>query len=129
MSVYLQFQFQYYQVFVTTCSLQDDCVFQTTTNHPYQSAPPAPTQMNLGQVQNLSQVVAPTPNPMGFMPISSSGGVQRPMQPPSPPQAQPVQPAAAPAAPPPTVQTADTSKVPGNSYTYLFICIWEFYVE
>ncbi|XP_057456926.1 protein transport protein SEC31 homolog B [Lotus japonicus] len=89
-------------------------LYNTTTNHPYQSAPLAPTQMNLGQVQNLSQVVAPTPNPMGFMPISSSGGVQRPMQPPSPPQAQPVQPAAAPAAPPPTVQTADTSKVPGH---------------
>jgi len=52
------------------------------------------------------------------MQTPSSAGVQRPgvgsIQPPSPPQPQPVQPAAAPAAPPPTVQTADTSKVPGN---------------
>lgn len=74
--------------------------------------------MNLGHGQNLPQVVAPTLNPMGFMPISGPAGVQKPgvgsMQPPSPPQPQPVQPAAAPAAPPPTVQTADTSKVPGN---------------
>jgi len=52
------------------------------------------------------------------MQTPSAAGVQRPgvgsIQPPSPPQPQPVQPAAAPAAPPPTVQTADTSKVPGN---------------
>jgi len=57
---------------------------------------------------------------MGFMPVPSSGGVQRPgvgsIQPPSPPQVQPVQPAAAPPAPPPTLQTADTSKVPGNCF-------------
>lgn len=79
--------------------------------------------MSLAHGQNLPQVVAPTPNPMGFMPIPGSGGVQRPavgsMQPPSPPQAQPVQPAAAPA-PPPTVHTADTSKVPGN-FSFLFL--------
>ncbi|PNX68692.1 hypothetical protein L195_g064094, partial [Trifolium pratense] len=53
---------------------------------------------------------------MGFMPIPSYAGIQRPgvgsSQPPSPPQPQPVQPAVAPAAPPPTVQTADTSRVP-----------------
>jgi len=71
----------------------------------------------LSHGQNLSQVVAPTPNPMGYMPVSGSGGVQRPgvgsIQPPSPPQVQPVQP---PAAPPPTLQTADTSKVPGNFF-------------
>jgi protein transport protein SEC31 len=36
------------------------------------------------------------------------------MQPPSPTQSAPVQPAVAPAAPPPTVQTVDTSNVPGN---------------
>jgi protein transport protein SEC31 len=74
--------------------------------------------MNLGHGHNLPHVAAPTSNPMGFMPIPSSAGVQRPgvgsSQPPSPPQPQPVQPAAAPAAPPPTVQTADTSRVPGT---------------
>ncbi|KAK7312111.1 hypothetical protein VNO77_35711 [Canavalia gladiata] len=91
-------------------------LYNTTTNPPYQPTPPAPSQVGLAHGQNLSQVVAPTPNPMGFMPVSSSGGVQRPgvgsIQPPSPPQVQPVQPAAAPPAPPPTLQTADTSKVP-----------------
>ncbi|PNX58713.1 hypothetical protein L195_g051051, partial [Trifolium pratense] len=74
------------------------------------------TQMNLGHGHNLPRVAAPTSNPMGFMPIPSSAGVQRPgvgsSQPPRPPLPQPVQPAAAPAAPPPTVQTADTSRVP-----------------
>ncbi|KAL2982866.1 hypothetical protein AAZX31_12G010300 [Glycine max] len=86
-----------------------------TTNPPYQPTPPVPSQVALSHGQNLSQVVAPTPNPMGYMPVSGSGGVQRPgvgsIQPPSPPQVQPVQP---PAAPPPTLQTADTSKVPGH---------------
>ncbi|KAE9620190.1 putative transcription factor WD40-like family [Lupinus albus] len=85
-------------------------LYNTTTNPPYQPAPPAPSQVGLGH--NLS----PTPSPMGFMPVSNSGGVQRPgvgsVQPPSPPQVQPVQPPASPAAPLPTVQTADTSKVP-----------------
>lgn len=93
-------------------------LYNTTTNPPYQPTPPASSQVGLGHGQNLSQVVAPTPNPMGFMPVSGSGGVQRPgvgaIQPPSPPQVQPVQPAAAPPAPPPTLQTADTSKVPGH---------------
>ncbi|XP_019412945.1 PREDICTED: protein transport protein SEC31 homolog B-like [Lupinus angustifolius] len=91
-------------------------LYNTNTNPPYQPAPPAPSQVGLGHNQNLSQVVAPTPSPVGFMPVSNSGGVQRPgvgsVQPPSPPQVQPVQPPASPAAPPPTVQTADTSKVP-----------------
>ncbi|KAF1896386.1 hypothetical protein Lal_00034084 [Lupinus albus] len=90
-------------------------LYNTTTNPPYQPAPPPPSQVGFGHNQNLSQVVAPTPSPMGFMSVSSSG-VQRPgvrsVQPPSPPQVQPVQPPVSPAAPPPTVQTADTSKVP-----------------
>ncbi|CAJ1934243.1 unnamed protein product [Sphenostylis stenocarpa] len=93
-------------------------LYNTTTNPPYQPTPSATSQVGLVHGHNLSQVAAPTPNPMGFMPVSSSGGVQRPgvgsVQPPSPPQVQPVQPVAAPPAPPPTLQTADTSKVPGH---------------
>lgn len=86
------------------------------TNQPYQPTPPAPS--HIGHGPNLPHVAAPTSNPIGFMQTPSSAGVQRPgvgsIQPPSPPQPQPVQPAAAPAAPPPTVQTADTSKVPAQ---------------
>ncbi|XP_017615686.1 protein transport protein SEC31 homolog B [Gossypium arboreum] len=66
----------------------------------------------------VSQVVAPTSTPRGFMPVTNPPVVQRPgmgpMQPPSPTQSTPVQPAAAPAAPPPTVQTVDTSNVPAH---------------
>lgn len=55
------------------------------------------------------------------MPASSPGVGPRPglgpMQPISAPQAAtPVQPIASPAAPPPTVQTADTSNVPGKLF-------------
>ncbi|KAK6140511.1 hypothetical protein DH2020_025741 [Rehmannia glutinosa] len=63
------------------------------------------------------QVFTPTPPSRGFMPVSSPG-VQRPgmnpVQPPSPTQPAPVQPPVTPAAPPPTVQTVDTSNVPGK---------------
>ncbi|TKY67956.1 transport protein SEC31-like B [Spatholobus suberectus] len=41
-------------------------LYNTTTNPPYQPIPPAPSQVGLGHSQNLSQVVAPTPNPIGF---------------------------------------------------------------
>lgn len=65
----------------------------------------------------MPQVVGPTPAPKGFMPVSNEG-VQRPgmgpMQPPGPTQSAPAPAAVAPAAPPPTVQTVDTSNVPGN---------------
>ncbi|GAU17836.1 hypothetical protein TSUD_329620, partial [Trifolium subterraneum] len=63
---------------------------------------------------------------MGFMPIPSFAGVQRPGVGSSQPVQPPVQPAAAPAAPPPTVQTADTARVPAhqvpivNTLTRLF---------
>ncbi|XP_028760563.1 protein transport protein SEC31 homolog B [Neltuma alba] len=91
-------------------------LYPAATNPPYQPAPPATSQLGLVHGQKLPQVVAPTPNPRGFAPVSSSGVAQRPgvgsIQPPSPPQAAPAQPAPAPAAPPPTVQTADTSNVP-----------------
>lgn len=67
----------------------------------------------------MPQVVAPSQAPRGFMPMTNTG-VQRPgmgvMQPPSPTRSgsAPAQAVAAPAAPPPTVQTVDTSSVPGN---------------
>lgn len=68
-------------------------------------------------MQTLSQVMAPTPPPRVFVPVSNLG-VQRPgmssSQPPSPTQPAPVQLPVVPAAPPPTVQTVDTSNVPGN---------------
>ncbi|XP_052211325.1 protein transport protein SEC31 homolog B-like [Diospyros lotus] len=65
----------------------------------------------------MPQVLAPTSASRGYMPITNSG-VQRPgvasMQPSSPTQAAQMQPAVTPAAPPPTIQTADTSKVPAQ---------------
>ncbi|KAK6240177.1 hypothetical protein QUC31_005646 [Theobroma cacao] len=81
------------------------------------SLAPVPSQMGSVPGLKMSQVVAPTPTPRGFMPVTNTP-VQRPgmspMQPPSPTQSAPVQPAAPPAAPPPTVQTVDTSNVPAH---------------
>lgn len=100
------------------------CFFQGTANATYHPAqPPAgsqgPVTSQVGPVpgHKIPQVVAPTSTPMGFRPVTNSGFVQRPgmssSQPPSPTQSAPVQPAVAPAAPPPTIQTVDTSNVPG----------------
>ncbi|KAJ7949218.1 protein transport protein SEC31-like B [Quillaja saponaria] len=81
------------------------------TNPPYQSN----VSESYGMVPStkLPQVVAPAPNPSGFMPVPSPGAIQRPgmgsKQPPSPTLSAPVQPAAA---APTTVQTVDTSNVP-----------------
>lgn len=65
----------------------------------------------------MPHVVAPSPPPRGFMPVTNPGVVQGPtmgsVQPPSP-QSATVQPSVTAAAPPPTIQTADTSNVPGN---------------
>ena len=62
----------------------------------------------------MPQVVGPGAGPIGFTPMSTPGVVPRSVigsvQPASP---QTQQAAPAPAAPPPTVQTADTSNVPG----------------
>jgi hypothetical protein len=81
----------------------------------------------------MPQVVAPTPPQKGFMAVNS--GVQRPgmgpMQPPSPTQAASAQPAVSPAAPPPTVQTVDTSNVPGkflDTHIYLDLYIYVFHL-
>ena len=96
---------------------------QGNANPTYQAGPPAagslshiPSQVGPATGHKIPQVVAPTSTPRGFMPINNSG-VQRPgmgSQPPSPTRSAPVPPAATPAAPPPTVQTVDTSNVPGN---------------
>ena len=102
---------------------------QGVTNSTYQAGPPGagtlgPVASHVGTVsgRKLPQVVAPTPTPRGFMPVNS-GVVQRPgmgpMQPPSPTQQAPIQPAITPAAPP-TVQTVDTSNVPGNLIFFSF---------
>ncbi|KAH9709992.1 protein transport protein SEC31 [Citrus sinensis] len=88
-----------------------------------------PSQIGAVPGPKMPNVVAPTPTPTGFMPMSGSGVVQRPgmgsMQPASP-QSAPVQPAVTPAAPPPTIQTVDASNVPAhqkpviNTLTRLF---------
>ncbi|KAL0456143.1 UNVERIFIED_CONTAM: protein transport protein SEC31B [Sesamum latifolium] len=99
-------------------------LYPGAANSNYQAGPPGvaaygATSSQVGPTprQMMPQVLAPTPTPRGFMPVSSSG-VQRPgmtpMQPPSPTQPAPVQPPFTPAAPPPTVQTVDTSKVPAQ---------------
>lgn len=99
---------------------------QGTTNPTYQPVPPGPGSLGpitsqSGQIPGpkMPQVVAPTLTSRGFMPMPNpAGSVQRPgmgsIQPPSPKQTAPVQPSATPAAPPPTIQTVDTSNVPGN---------------
>ncbi|KAK4285446.1 hypothetical protein QN277_002141 [Acacia crassicarpa] len=84
-------------------------LYSTPSNPPYQPTSPV-------HGQKLPHVAAPTPNPMGFMPVPNSGVVQRPvmgsMQPIRNPQPASVQPTTPPAVPPPTVQTANTSNVP-----------------
>lgn len=77
---------------------------------------PVPSQFP-GSVHMMPQVVTPTSGPRGFTPISNTE-VQRSgmglVQPPSHTQTPPAPAPVAPPAPPPTVQTADTSNVPGN---------------
>ena len=66
--------------------------------------------------------MTPAPPSRGFMPVTNPDFVQRPgfspAQPSSPTQPAQLQPVVAPAAPP-TVQTVDTSNVPGTC-NYLF---------
>ncbi|KZV19562.1 hypothetical protein F511_13448 [Dorcoceras hygrometricum] len=92
-------------------------------NPSYQAGPPgiAPYVGNTSQVgpvpgQSMpQQVMAPTPQSRGFIPVNNSV-VQRPGIQPSSPTTQPasVQSPVTPAAPPPTVQTVDTSNVPAQ---------------
>lgn len=67
---------------------------------------------------NKPHVVAPSPPPRGFMPVTNSGVVQGPhpgsLQPPSPTHQAPARASVAAAAPPPTIQTVDTSNVPAQ---------------
>lgn len=75
-----------------------------------------PSQVNKTFGQNMPPVIAPSQNSRGFTPVNNPGVLRptmSPMQPPSPVQTSPVQPSFTSAAPPPTVQTVDTSKVPG----------------
>lgn len=82
-----------------------------------------PSQLGAVPGHKMSNVVAPSPPPRGFMPVTGSGVVQGPnlgsIQPPSPTQSTPVQTSVTPAAPPPTIQTVDTSNVPGNWIYYI----------
>ncbi|XAR54410.1 hypothetical protein NMG60_11029523 [Bertholletia excelsa] len=79
------------------------------------SLAPFPSTVGAITGQQMPQVLAPTPPPRGFVPITNAG-VQTPgmvpTQPSSPTQPVQVQPTITPAAPPPTVQTVDTSNVP-----------------
>ncbi|KAI4382981.1 hypothetical protein MLD38_008868 [Melastoma candidum] len=96
-------------------------LYPGTTNPPFQSVTPGP-----GSVGQFTSQTTAVPGPKmpqamaqppmrGFTPVTNPGVVPMPvMQPPSPRQPAPVQPVVTPAAPPPTVQTADTSNVPGH---------------
>lgn len=106
-----------------------------TGNPNYQSGPhgggslgPIPSQAGQVPGHEMPQVLNPNPASVGFMP-SMNPGIQRPgmgpTQPSSPTQPAQLQPAAAPATPPPTVQTVDTSNVPGNIICRYWVC--EFY--
>ncbi|XP_058078793.1 protein transport protein SEC31 homolog B-like isoform X2 [Magnolia sinica] len=95
------------------------------SNPAYQAGPlgsaslgAGPSQMGSLPGHRLPQVVAPTPTPHSFMPVTNPGFAPRLgmglMQPPSPTQSAQVQSVVAPPAPPPMVQTADTSNVPAE---------------
>lgn len=107
--------------------------FQGTSNAGYHPVPPGPDAHGPSPLASVpgpkmpkvvAPTTAPTTTPMGFMPMTGTGVVQRSgvgsMQPASPTQAAPIQPAVPPAAAPPTIQTVDTSNVPGN----LFLVSW-----
>ncbi|CAN1132534.1 Protein transport protein SEC31 homolog B [Linum perenne] len=77
----------------------------------------APSQAPVAAApMGIPNVMAPTSPPVGFRPVENS--VHRPsinqFQPSGPTQIASAQPAVAPAVPPPTVQTADTSKIPAH---------------
>lgn len=71
----------------------------------------APHQSHVNPVPGNKMPQSVPPPQSGFMPVTNPGVVQGTLQPSSPPA--PARQSVAPA-PPPTIQTADTSKVPGN---------------
>lgn len=99
-------------------------LYSAPSNSTFQSGPPGagalgpiPPQAGVIPGQRSAQVIAPSPPPRGFMPVTSPGVVaQRPgmisTQPSSPTQPAPAQTTVAPPAPPPTIHTVDTSNVP-----------------
>ncbi|XP_058107910.1 protein transport protein SEC31 homolog B isoform X2 [Magnolia sinica] len=101
-------------------------LYPGVSNSAYQPGPPGSGSLGAGPspvgpvpVHKLPPVMAPTPAPRSFMPVTNPGFVQRPglgpVQPSSPTtQPAPVQTVVAPPAPPPTVQTVDTSNVPAE---------------
>lgn len=98
-------------------------IFQGTANPTFQPVPPVsgtlgPSQTQLGSAAGpRTPHTAPTAAPLGFMPMTNAGAPQRPTlgsMPPSPTHSAPVQTAVNPPAPPPTIQTVDTSNVPGT---------------
>lgn len=67
----------------------------------------------------MPQVMAPTPPSTVFIPVNNSVAQSLGMQPRGPTQPASLQPPVSPAAAPPTVQTVDTSNVPGNFFSSL----------
>lgn len=112
-----------------TVILRFSLVFQGTTIPSFQPMQPgpgsaAPLTSQVAPVPgNKPHVVAPSPPPRGFMPVTNTGVVQGPhpgsLQPPSPTHQAPARASVAAAAPPPTIQTVDTSNVPGNCSFHL----------
>ncbi|XP_061995632.1 protein transport protein SEC31 homolog B isoform X1 [Rosa rugosa] len=88
-------------------------LYPGTAFQPMQTGPGsgAPHQSHVNPVPANKMPHAVPPPQRGFMPVTNSGVVQGTLQPSSPPA--PPRPSVAPA-PPPTIQTVDTSKVPGH---------------
>lgn len=107
--------------------LTETLIRQGVANSVYQPGPPIPASHGVGASQpaagtghRFSQPAGPVSAPRGFMPVPNSNFTQmpgmspaQPSSPTKPPQPQSV---TVPSAPPPTVQTVDTSNVPGNTF-------------
>lgn len=104
-------------------------LFQGPANPSFSASPNLPGSYGAdpSQVNNMPPVIAPSQNSRGFTPVNNLGvprPTMSPMQPPSPVQTAPVQPSFTSAAPPPTVQTVDTSNVPGMLLcSFILICL------